>query len=189
MGFSCLQRVGSPVSGCVGFLLRWHLLRSSGSRLRGSRGASSVAARGYQRMGSAVAHRLSCPVESSQSEGGTHVSCIGRWIPNLWTATEALLTKARLNGMQSSLEVPPYCNVRCLLALPKSPQKDTAHPLNISAIKGCKVSEEKLQFVQTHAWYLGHLISEQRIHPDPDRPRGISNSPDSSGVSYGVSFG
>ena len=153
MGLSCLQRVGAPVSGCVGFLLRWHLLRRSGSRLRGSRDACSVAARGRQSVGLAVAHRLSCPVESSQSKDGTHISCIGRWILNLWTATEALLTgfKAHLNGMQSLWR--SHCNAMfaALLALPESPQKDTAHPLNISAIKGCKVSEEKLQFVQTPA--------------------------------------
>lgn len=36
--------------------------------------------------------RLSCPVEASQSKDGTPVSCVGSWILNLWTTTEALLT-------------------------------------------------------------------------------------------------
>ena len=48
-------------------------------------------------------------------------------------------------------------------------QEDSSHLLKLLALKGHKVSKEKLQFAQTQFRYLGHLLSEQGLYPDPDR--------------------
>ena len=52
-------------------------------------------------------------------------------------------------------------------------QKDSIHLLKLLASKGPKFTKEKLQFAQTQVWYLGHLISEQGLHSDPDRFHGV----------------
>ena len=41
--------------------------------------------------------------------------------------------------------------------------KDNIHLLKLFALKGCKVSKEKLYFVQYKIWYLGYLILEQGL--------------------------
>lgn len=45
-----------------------------------------------------------------------------------------------------------------------SSPEDSINLLTFLALKGHKVSEEKLTFVQTQVCYLGHLISEQGLH-------------------------
>ena len=42
----------------------------------------------------------------------------------------------------------------------KTSQEDSIHLLNLLALKGHKVSKEKLPFAQTQVQCLGHLISE-----------------------------
>lgn len=49
-------------------------------------------------------------------------------------------------------------------------QEDSIHWLKLLAFKGHKVAKEKLQFAPTQVLYLGHLISEQGLHLEPDRP-------------------
>lgn len=58
-----------------------------------------------------------------------------------------------------------------------SSQEDSIHLLELLALKGHKVSKEKLQSVQTQFQCLGHLISEQGLHLDPDRLHGILSFP------------
>ena len=47
--------------------------------------------------------------------------------------------------------------------------KDNMDFLKLLALKGHKVSKEKLQFAQTQIWCLGHLIPQQRLYLDPGR--------------------
>lgn len=69
-------------------------------------------------MGSvAVAHRLSCPVASSQSKAGTRVSCVGGQILSLGTTRAALLS-----GWRHLTAV--YRWFAASLASPKVPHKD-----------------------------------------------------------------
>ena len=58
-----------------------------------------------------------------------------------------------------------------LLHLPSqaSSQEDRSHLLKLFALKGHSVAKEKLQFAQTQVSYLGHIIWEQGLYPDPDR--------------------
>lgn len=58
-----------------------------------------------------------------------------------------------------------------------SSQKSSNQLLKLLAVKAHKVSKKQLQFVQTRAHYLRHLISEQRPQLDPDRLHGILNFP------------
>lgn len=56
-------------------------------------------------------------------------------------------------------------------------QDDSIHLLTSLALKGHKVSKEKLQFAQAHVQYLGHLILEQGLNLDPDRLHDIISFP------------
>ena len=47
--------------------------------------------------------------------------------------------------------------------------EDNVHLLKLLALKGHKVTKKKLQFAKTQVQYLRYLISEQRLHLDPDR--------------------
>lgn len=47
------------------------------------------------------------------------------------------------------------------------------HLLKLLATKGYKISKEKLQFIETEAGYLVHLISAQELYLDPYKLRGI----------------
>ena len=58
-----------------------------------------------------------------------------------------------------------------------SSQEDTIHLLKLFALKGHKFAKEKLQFAQTQVQYLGHLMSEQGLHLDPDTLHGILSFP------------
>lgn len=58
-----------------------------------------------------------------------------------------------------------------------SSQADNISPVKLLALKEHKVSKEKLCFVQTQVWYLGHLILEQGLHLDPNRLHDILNIP------------
>lgn len=51
--------------------------------------------------------------------------------------------------------------------------------LKLLALKGHKVSKEKLKFAQALAWYLGLVISEQGIHLSPGRLYCVLNFPKS----------
>lgn len=53
------------------------------------------------------------------------------------------------------------------------------HLLKLLATKGYKISKEKLQFIETEAGYLVHLISAQELYLDPYKLRGILSFPKS----------
>ena len=62
------------------------------SLIAASRGYSLIALHELLSAGSVVVtHRIigSRHVGSSQTRDGTHVPCIGRWVPNHWTTREA----------------------------------------------------------------------------------------------------
>ena len=64
------------------------------------------------------------------------------------------------------------------VSLPRSPHGKifkSIHLLKLLYSKGHKVSMEKLQLIQTKVYYLGHLISEQRVYLNPDGFHGILN--------------
>ena len=72
----------------VGFSLRWLLLlRSAGAR---AHGLSGCGCRAPEHRLSVCAHGLVAPqhVGSSWIKNWTHISCIGRWIPNHWATRE-----------------------------------------------------------------------------------------------------
>lgn len=58
-----------------------------------------------------------------------------------------------------------------------SSQEDSIHLLELLALKGHKVSKGKLQFFQIQFLHLGHLISEQELHLDPDGLHGVLSFP------------
>lgn len=61
--------------------------------------------------------------------------------------------------------------------------KGRVHLVKILAIKGWKVSKEKLQFVQIQVCYLGHFISEQwLLHLEANRFQGILIFPNQMSV-------
>ena len=78
--------------------------------------------------------------------------------------------------IKSSLEVLFCCDMwKKYLCSPyqASSPEDSIHMSKLLALKRHNIVKEKIQFAQTQVSYLGHLISEQGPHPDPERLCGV----------------